>query len=90
MAMARTNLGRNSGFGPFGGEYYDESEENGTLGVAVLWTGKTAETEYSDSSGITKLVFTDGSWADLYYRTCSNAGPGALALCDFNGNVLAK
>jgi hypothetical protein len=91
MAMARTPMGRQAGYGPFGGEYYDEAEENGALGVAVLWTGKTVETEYGNHSGVTRLVFTDGSVADLHDQTCSNAGPGNLAIIRIrDGEILAR
>jgi hypothetical protein len=90
MAMARTMKGRNAGFGPFGGEYYDYLEENETLGVAALWSGKTVETEYSNSQGVTRLVFGDGSVADLHDRTVVNAGPGNLALIGPGDDIIAK
>ncbi len=81
---------RQTGFGPIGGEYYDEEDDNGNLGVAVLWSGKTVERKYEDRSGLTKIIFTDGSWADLYNRTCSNAGPGGLVMCDLAENIIAR
>lgn len=78
------------GTGPVGGEYYDEEDDNETLGVVVLWNGKEIAKLYEDRTGLTKIVFTDGSWADLYHRTCGGAAPGVLILADLEGKVLVS
>lgn len=90
MPMSRTATGRGAGYGPFDGEYYDESEEVEGRGLVVLWTGKTVEKEYENTTGITRLVFTDGSVADVDNPRVSNAGPGNLAIIDRDGKILAK
>jgi hypothetical protein len=79
-----------SGYGPVGGEYYDDAASNEQLDVTVFWNGKAVEREYRNKTGLTKVVFTDGSWADLFHRTCGNTGPGDLALGDYEGNLIAR
>jgi len=88
--MTGIPYGTPSGYGPLGGKYYDDAGWNNHLGVTVFWNGKTVEKQYEDRTGLTKVVFTDGSWADLYHRTCSNAGPGDVALGDKDGNLIAR
>jgi hypothetical protein len=79
-----------TGFGPVDGEYYDDDDGNKTLGVGVLWSGKTIAKRYEDRSGLTRVEFTDGSVADLFHRTVSNTGPGGLILATKDCEVIAK
>jgi hypothetical protein len=79
----------NLGYGPVGGRYFDEIKGNPVLDIGVFWSGKTVEKIYENHTGVTKIVFTDGSWADMACRQCHNAGPGDLAIGDEDFNLLA-
>jgi len=77
------------GYGPIGGRYFDKMKGNLELDLGVFWSGKAVEKVYENHTGVMKIVFTDGSWADLAFRQCHNAGRGDLAIGDENFNLVA-
>lgn len=53
---------------------------------SVFWTGKTLDYGATDATGVSRVVLTDGSWADLTTGEHENAGPGEIAVSRIAGN----
>jgi hypothetical protein len=80
-----------SGYGPYNNQYFDSALANEVTGRQVVWTGKTPARTYEDPTGLSRVEFADGSWADLVAPAVHNAGPGDLMVTGIDSSrVYAK
>ncbi len=47
---------------------------------SIFWTGKALDIDATDATEVSRVILTDGSWADLTTGEHENAGPGEISV----------